>query len=265
MHRTTRPPLPATAPVVAVDLPGHGPGAHFPRSHRTPQGPEGIRTEPSTTAEVTSARFTDHVADVLRRTHRLGPVLPVGQSMGALTLNTVVNRVPERNSHRVYVSAVCPSARATRQRLMTAPEAAGSAVFRLTVVPTPAERGVNRVNWRSGEPEFPQAAREGTAADRTDDEVRALLTIPESDEPAEIGAADTGGLPESRGRIPRTGRRFAEDRTIPPEPSGPHDRGGRRADPGEPLPGPVAGRSAHRSPRSGELELKQELVAGLCR
>ncbi|MFD5884973.1 alpha/beta fold hydrolase [Streptomyces sp. NPDC060334] len=93
---------------MAVDLPGHGPGAYFPCSYRTPQDPEGLRTEPSTTAKVTSAHFADHVADVVRRAHRLGPVVLVGQSMGGLTLNTVVDRVPELISHLVRVSAFRP-------------------------------------------------------------------------------------------------------------------------------------------------------------
>ncbi|MER5774254.1 alpha/beta fold hydrolase [Streptomyces sp. NPDC002039] len=250
---------------VAVDLPGHGPEAYFPRSYQTPQDPEGLRTEPSTTANVTSAHFTDHVADVVRRAHRLGPVVLVGQSMGGLTLNTVANRVPELISHLVYVSAFCPSARATMQQLMTTPEAAASAIFRLPVVPMSAERGVNRVNWRSADPEFLRVVREGMAADRTDDEVRTLLNILEPDESAEIGAADTRGLPESWGRIPRTYLRFTEDRTIPPELQ---DLMIEEADELTPE-NPFRVRSLaapHIGPRDpGELAVELELVAELCR
>lgn len=171
-----------------------------------------------------SADFTHHVADVVRRAHRLGPVVLVGQSVGGLTLNTVANR--------------------------------------------PTGQPANRVHWRSGDPEFPRVVREGMAADRTDDEVRTLLNILEPDESAQIGAADTRGLPGAWGRIPRTYLRFTEDRTIPPELQDlmieeadeltPENRFHVRS-----LAAP------HISPRdpgelAAELELELELVAGLC-
>ncbi|WP_329447323.1 hypothetical protein OG906_30645 [Streptomyces sp. NBC_01426] len=102
------------------------------------------------------------------------------------------------------------------------------------------------------------------AADRTDDEVRTLLNILEPDESAQIGTADTRGLPGAWGRIPRTYLRFTEDRTIPPELQDlmieeadeltPENRFHVRS-----LAAP------HISPRDpGELAAELELVAGLC-
>ncbi|MEV6569630.1 hypothetical protein [Streptomyces sp. NPDC051577] len=46
------------------------------------------------TAKAPSADFADHGADVVRRAHWLGPVVPVGQSMGGPTRNTVAYGCP---------------------------------------------------------------------------------------------------------------------------------------------------------------------------
>lgn len=79
---------------IAVDLPGHGPGAYFPLSHQAPQDLERLSTEPSPIAAVTLADFAAHVVAVVRAAHRHGPVILVGQSLGGATLNAVANRCP---------------------------------------------------------------------------------------------------------------------------------------------------------------------------
>ncbi|MBT2408104.1 MULTISPECIES: alpha/beta fold hydrolase [unclassified Streptomyces] len=201
---------------VAVDLPGHGPGAYLPPSYQAPQDLERLRTEPSPISKVTLADFSDHVTGVLRRAHRLGPVVLVGQSLGGATLNAVANQVPELISHLVYVSAFCPAKRSSMAEFLATPEGASSAIFQMAAVQTPPELGITRVNWRSSDPAFFRIAKEALAADYSDDEVRTLLNILEPDESAAIGVTDARGLPEQWGRIPRTYLRFTEDRTIPP-------------------------------------------------
>ncbi|MFJ2748238.1 alpha/beta fold hydrolase [Streptomyces sp. NPDC087297] len=201
---------------VAVDLPGHGLGAYFPLSYQTPQDPERLRTEPSPIAAVTLEDFAAHVVGVVRAVHRNGPVILVGQSLGGVTVNAVANQVPDLIAHLVYASAFCPTRHASVAQLMATPEASTSALFRLTAVPTPPELGVNRVNWRSGDPAFFAAAKEALGSDLPDVEVRALLNTLEPDESAAIGAADARGLPDTWGRVPRTFLRFTEDRSIPP-------------------------------------------------
>ncbi|MFB8392863.1 alpha/beta fold hydrolase [Streptomyces yangpuensis] len=201
---------------IAVDLPGHGPGAYFPVSYQTPQDLERLATEPSPISAVTLADFAAHVVETVRTAHRSGPVVLVGQSLGGVTLNAVANQVPELISHLVYASAFCPTRHGSVMELMTTPEAASSALFRIPAFKTPPELGVNRVNWRSGDPAFFAAAKEALAADWPDAEVRALLNILEPDESAAIGAADARGLPGRWGRVPRTYLRFGADRAIPP-------------------------------------------------
>lgn len=201
---------------VAVDLPGHGPGAYLPLSYQAPQDLERLRTEPSPIAGTTLADCAAHVAAVVRRAHRNGPVVLAGQSLGGVTVNAVADLVPELISHLVYVSALCPAKRASVRELMATPEAADSFIFKLTPVPTAPELGVTRVNWRSSDPEFFRTAKEAMGADYTDTEVRTMLNILEPDESAAIGAADGRGLPHRWGRIPRTFVRFTEDRTLPP-------------------------------------------------
>ncbi|MGW7366066.1 alpha/beta fold hydrolase [Streptomyces sp. NPDC054841] len=201
---------------IAVDLPGHGLGAYFPVSYQTPQDLERLRTEPSPISKVTLADFAAHVVGVVRRAHRNGPVILVGQSLGGVTVNEVANQVPELISHLVYASAFCPTKHTSVSRLMATPEASSSAILRIPVVQTLPELGVNRVNWRSGDPALFAAAKEAVAADWPDAEVRALLNILEPDESAAIGLSDARGLPEKWGRVPRTYLRFTEDRSIPP-------------------------------------------------
>ncbi|MEW1637949.1 alpha/beta hydrolase [Streptomyces sp. NPDC093801] len=200
---------------VAVDLPGHGRGAHYPASYQTPQDLEALRTEPSPLGKVTLDDFAAHVVDVVRRASRLGSVVLVGQSMGGATLNAVANRVPELISHLVYASAFCATRHTSVTDLMSTPEASTSALFRLEPVKTPPELGVNRMNWRSGDPAFFAAAKDALAADRPDDAVRALIATLEPDESTAIGNADSRGLPETWGRVPRTFLRFTRDHSIP--------------------------------------------------
>ncbi|MFB6613316.1 alpha/beta fold hydrolase [Streptomyces sp. NPDC085524] len=76
---------------VAVDLPGHGPGAHFPLSYQSPQDLERLRQESSPLAGTTLADFAPHVASVVRRAHRNGPVVLAGQSLGGVTLNAAAD------------------------------------------------------------------------------------------------------------------------------------------------------------------------------
>ncbi|MEU3915466.1 alpha/beta fold hydrolase [Streptomyces sp. NPDC029721] len=200
---------------VAVDLPGHGRGAYYPASYQTPQNLEGLRTEPSPLGKVTLDDFAEHVVGVVRRASRLGAVVLVGQSMGGVTLNGVANRVPELVSHLVYASAFCPTGHASAAQLMAAPEASTSALLRLERVATPPGLGVDRVNWRSGDPAFFATAKDALAADWPDDAVRALIATLEPDESAAIGKADARGLPEKWGRVPRTFLRFTRDHSIP--------------------------------------------------
>ncbi|MEU9253768.1 alpha/beta hydrolase [Streptomyces sp. NPDC048270] len=201
---------------VAVDLPGHGPGAYLPLSYQAPQDLERLRTEPSPIGRITLADCAAHVAAVVRRARRNGPVVLAGQSLGGVTVNAAADLVPELISHLVYVSAFCPAKRASMSELLATPEAATSHIFKMTPVPTPPELGVTRVNWRSNDASFFDVAKEAMAAGYSDTEVRTMLNILEPDESAAIGASDGRGLPHRWGRIPRTYVRFTQDRTLPP-------------------------------------------------
>lgn len=200
---------------VAVDLPGHGPGAYFPVSYQSPQDLERLSTEPSPIGGVTLADFAEHVVGVVRAAHRNGPVILVGQSLGGATLNAVANRVPELVAHLVYASAFCATRHTSVTELMMTPEGSSSSLFKIPPFKTPPELGVNRINWRSADPAFFAVMKEALAADRTDAEVRAILATLEPDESAAIGTADSRGLADRWGRVPRTFLRFTEDRSIP--------------------------------------------------
>ncbi|MBW5484386.1 alpha/beta fold hydrolase [Streptomyces bambusae] len=201
--------------VAAVDLPGHGPDAYFPASYQA-QDLARLRTEPSPVSKVTLADCTAHVTEAVRRAHRNGPVVLVGQSLGGATVTSVANQVPELLAHLVYVSAFCPTRHPSALQLMMTPEASTSALFRIPSVQTPPELGVGRVNWRSADPAFLAAAKDALAAGYSDTELLALLNTLEPDESLAVSAAESPGAAETWGRVPRTYVRFTEDRAIPP-------------------------------------------------
>lgn len=57
---------------VALDLPGHGEEAFYPRSYQAPQDLGALATEPSPLAKITVDDYGERVVDVVRRARRQG-------------------------------------------------------------------------------------------------------------------------------------------------------------------------------------------------
>lgn len=203
---------------VAVDLPGHGGEAFYPRSYQAPQDLAELATEPSPLAKITIDDYVERVVEVVRRARRHGPVILIGMSQGGVTVSRVGNAVPELLDRVVYVAAYCCVDLPNMVAYLETPENGDSLLPRIaaTVVADPAVLGVTRLNWRSADPAVFHAVKDALAGDFTDEGVRRLLSVLEPDETAGIPLAEARGEAHTWGRIPRTYVRFTLDRLIPP-------------------------------------------------
>ncbi|NUR87015.1 MAG: alpha/beta hydrolase [Nonomuraea sp.] len=203
---------------VAVDLPGHGDEAFYPRAYQAPQDLEALATEPSPLAEITIDDYVERVVEVVRRARRHGPVILAGASQGGVTVSRVGNAVPDLLDRVVYVAAYCCVDLPNMVAYLATPENADSLLplVEAAKVADPAILGVNRLNWRSADPSVFHAVKQCLAGDFPDQAVSRLLNMLEPDETATIPLADARGEAETWGRIPRTYVRFTLDRLIPP-------------------------------------------------
>ncbi|MFI6787880.1 alpha/beta hydrolase [Nonomuraea sp. NPDC050383] len=203
---------------VAVDLPGHGREAFYPRSYQAPQDLDALATEPSPLAKITIDDYVERVGEVVRRARRHGPVILVGMSQGGVTVSRVGNAIPELIDRVVYVAAYCCVDLPNMVAYLETPENSESLIPQISaaMVADPAVLGVTRVNWRSADPAVFGAVKSALAADFTDEGVSRLLNLLEPDETAGIPLAEARGEAHTWGRIPRTYVRFTLDRLIPP-------------------------------------------------
>lgn len=198
---------------VAVDLPGHGPHAYYPRAYQS-QNAAKLRLEPSPAADLTVDDYAKAVAEVVDRAKAHGPVvLAAHGDAGAAAVTRVANAAPESVAHLVYLDAYLCVDSATIGEYLGLPQNDGALLA--PVVKTPARLGIARVNWRTGDPKtldaYYAALTEGMARDR----FRAVLNSLSPDIGVSLWGDDLQVKKQTWGRIPRTYVRFTADRTIP--------------------------------------------------
>ncbi|MFE3874127.1 alpha/beta fold hydrolase [Kitasatospora sp. NPDC059146] len=201
---------------VAVDLPGHGFAATYPRAYQAPQDLTELAATPGVIKGVTLADNAAHLIAVLERAKRNGPVVLVSHSRGGLTATVAANRRPDLIDHLVYVSSWCPvdldvSAYYAEPEMAAVDPAALAAAL----VGNPAELGLLRSNFRTADPAALAAFKAALFADGTDEEFLVLLNTLQPDENLDAGTADDRAGADTWGRIPRTYVRLTEDASIP--------------------------------------------------
>ncbi|NED31461.1 alpha/beta hydrolase [Streptomyces sp. SID8499] len=201
---------------VAVDLPGHGFRATFPRAYQAPQDPEGLAAAPGSIEGVTLADNVTHLIGVLERARRNGPVILVSHSRGGVTATAAANARPDLIDRLVYVSAWCPVELDTAA-YYAEPEMAtvDAGSLALALAGNPAELGLLRVNFRTADPAALAAFKAAFLADGTDDEFLAFLNTFQPDENLDAGTSDDRAQADTWGRIPRSYVRLADDASLP--------------------------------------------------
>lgn len=201
---------------VAVDLPGHGFAATYPRAYQAPQDLEGLATAPGAVKGVTLADNAAHLIGILERAKRNGPVVLVSHSRGGMTATVAADQRPDLIDRLVYVSAWCPvdldvSAYYGEPEMATV-DATGLAS---AMVGSPAELGLLRANFRTADPGVLAAFKAAFLADGTDEEFMVFLNTFQPDESLDAGTPDDRARADTWGRIPRTYVRLTEDASIP--------------------------------------------------
>ncbi|WP_327411895.1 alpha/beta fold hydrolase [Streptomyces sp. NBC_01233] len=201
---------------VAVDLPGHGFQATFTRAYQTPQDPEGLATAPGAIKGVTLADNAAHLIGILERAKRNGPVILVSHSRGGITATAAANARPDLIDRIVYVSAWCP-VRLDVGDYYAEPEMAGvdPAAFASALAGNPAELGLLRVNFRTGNPDSLAAFKAAFFADGTDEQFLTFLNTFQPDENLDAGGSADRAQAATWGRIPKTYIRLADDASLP--------------------------------------------------
>lgn len=201
---------------LAVDLPGHGPGARIPRGYLGAQDAELLATEPSGIAGIGTADDVASVAAVLRRAREHGPVVLAGVSRGGVTLNAVGNAHPELVDRLVYVSAQCPVVAGVGE-YHAGPENAASLLHQVAglIVADPGVVGALRFNWRTADPALLDTLQAALLADGTRDELLTYLHAQDPDESIVIDDDLVRANATTWGRIPRHYVRLPADRALP--------------------------------------------------
>ncbi|MEV6425746.1 alpha/beta fold hydrolase [Streptomyces sp. NPDC051662] len=201
---------------IAVDLPGHGFAATYPRAYQAPQDPAGLATAPGAIKGVTLADNAAHLIGILERAKRNGPVILVSHSRGGMTATVAANQRPDLIDRIVYVSAWCPVDLDVNSYYAEPEMASVDATGQVAaMVGNPAELGLLRSNFRTADPGVLAAFKAAFLADGTDEEFMVFLNTFQPDENLDAGTPDDRAQPDTWGRIPKTYIRLAEDTSVP--------------------------------------------------
>lgn len=202
---------------LALDLPGHGLEASFPKGYQAPQDLTALAGAPSSIAGVTLADNVARVVQVLERLREHGPVVLVGHSRGGVTVTAVGNERPDLVDRLVYVAAWAP-VKLPVADYYDEPEMASVdlAGIGLAMVGDPAAIGALRTNFRTADDAALAAFQAAFLADGTEDQLLAVLNGFQPDENLDPGGPQDRARADTWGTIPRTYVRLSEDASMPP-------------------------------------------------
>ncbi|MEV0378553.1 alpha/beta hydrolase [Nonomuraea sp. NPDC050643] len=202
---------------LGVGLPGHGPEEQFHRAYQAPQDLAKLATIPSPVSGVTLDDYVEATEKVVRRVSRHGPVILVGGSLGGSTITKVADAVPDLIDLLVYDAAYCCTKLASPAAYLETPEGKASLATSIMsgIVGDPRVLKAIRVNWRTNDEKFLQAAKAAYMADATDGELLAMLNTLLPDESLQVSSAEARGRRQAWGRVKRVYIRHSRDRVIP--------------------------------------------------
>lgn len=195
----------------AIDLPGHGLLARFPKAYlRGDQA--GFIAEVSPLKDLRLDDAADVVIAALRELQGEARPLLVGHSMGGAVITRAGERAPELVGRLVYLGAYCPVSRGRASAYGELPEAKTSEAG--LMLGDPAQTGAVRIDPR-GDAAYREKLRRGFYHDVPEDEFLACALALTPDLPLGYYTDEVGATRERWGRLPRSYVRLTEDRALP--------------------------------------------------
>ncbi|PCC75038.1 Alpha/beta hydrolase family protein [Nannocystis exedens] len=198
--------------VVAIDLPGHGLSARFPRAYLTGDR-AAFAAEVSPQKDIRLDDGADVVLAALRELQGESRPIVVGHSMGGTVITRVGERAPELVGRLVYLSAYCPVRRGPPSAYGQLPEAK-QLHFDGLMLGDPAKTGVVRIDPR-GDARYRDTLHAAFYHDVPAEEFLAFALALTPDLPLGYWTTEVGATKERWGRVPRTYIRLTEDRALP--------------------------------------------------
>jgi pimeloyl-ACP methyl ester carboxylesterase len=200
--------------VYAIDLPGAGLHARFPKSYLA-QDAASLVSELSPLKDIGLQDYEDAaVAQVRAMAGSNGKVVLVGHSFGGCTITRIAEKVPELVHRLVYLTAHVPAQRKTVFDLMGLPEGA-TGLSATTQIGDPTVTGAVRINNRNADPAYVEKCRQCFYNDvPTADFIPFAATLM-PDVSLKGFLDNAAGTPERWGRLPRSYIRCTLDNAIP--------------------------------------------------
>lgn len=204
--------------VVAVDLPGNGLTARYPRSYAT-RDQTGLSTERSKVAGIGLEDYLGTVVPLLTNLSAAGGrVTLVGHSFGGMTITLAAEHAPEMIHRLVYLSAFCPALLpgGSINDYSALPEN-GRSLAASIVIGDPVQIGAFRINPRSTDSAYIERGRQAFYGDVSPEEFCSYATYLNPDLPLRAAQGNGRGTAGKWGKVPRTYIRCRLDRAIPIE------------------------------------------------
>jgi pimeloyl-ACP methyl ester carboxylesterase len=204
--------------VVAVDLPGNGLTARYPKSYAT-RDQTGLSTERSKIACIGLEDYVDTIVPLLTSLSTAGGrVTLVGHSFGGMTITLAAERVPDMIHRLVYLSAFCPALLpgGSVNDYSALPEN-GRSLAGSVIIGDPVQVGAFRINPRSTDSAYIERGRQAFYADLSPEEFSGYAAYLSPDLPVRAAQGNGRGTANRWGKVPRTYIRCRLDRAIPIE------------------------------------------------
>ena len=164
---------------IAIDMPGHGLNARFPRSFlQRPVNLNDFAAEVSPLGHLTLGDFVERVTNAIDHLHEggSGPVVLVGHSAGGAPITAVGEAAPEKVKKLVYLAAFMPASGVPAGRYTRLPENEGDLLSPL-FLGDPAKIGAARIDTRSTDPRYRRQFKEALYDDVDDADYEATRNL----------------------------------------------------------------------------------------